>query len=665
MTDSDSGTRLQGLCEKLDRAVEALHRTSPFAKGIKQRPVLDLARRIMQQPGGVAAIYDRIGALEEAGIFHDSDWQNPDRLQPWMAANTIRQGEPDTTVLEALSELRLAAVARGALLHPGLSDEEAGHLLSQILALNLPLIFGQLNEAERVHLGGFAPAVHQLYQFLAGEIGLGEVLDRLINEIWRMLDQRPIEVDHVKEMITSVSVYLADPESGISANSSRGAERLISALYGPTRGCQEDPGFVIYTERLANMDAQALRQEALGFSRSMLDTGLVSPYHAVFLRYVLDQQPDLIGAALGLSSTGNDALHCYQHLVHNLIAEAVWPETAESVYGLSGLLERGILYNGPLAPALWRQIGLPLSEQAIRMLGVPATAEPSPRQHLLAGVLCVLGQPLGVGQGNNPTCQSARALSMWANNDPDYLLQILTWAARDDDVVMRFEGQLLSSRDLTRHTGLAVIQDVDPVSAVTVPHLDAIYQAMGVLCADRGEQDPHQWINPEFHGWWVGRGFAIAVDVPTGNLTNFSDFVKRFYGSYHPLYNGNQLVIHPQPAGIAVTDSAARFIGWHAISIQRVGLDPGGEMRVYFYNPNNDSGQHWGQDIQVSTNGCGERFGESSLPFPEFTSRLYIYHFDPREVVNNPAVPVEELEQVLTLAAESWAADRNAEQAWA
>ena len=664
MSQDDAEQRLRQLSERLDAAVETLARTSSFAKATRQTAVLELTRRLMQAPGGMELVYQRIGELEEAGVFADSDWEAPERLQPWMAANTIRQGSQGIIVLEALSELRLAAVARQELIHPRLSAEQAGYLLSQILALNLRLIFGQFNEAERVHLGAMAPMLHRLYEFLAGEIGFGEILEQLISEIWRMLDQRPIQVDHVKEMITSVSIYLADSENGVTGTAARGAERLISALYGPTRACQEDPGFAVYQERLHSMDPQALRQEALGFSRSMHDTGLVSPYHTVFLRLIVDSQPDLVGPALGLSSTGSDALQCYQDLAHELIREAVSPDTAQAVYGLAGLLERGILYEPPVAPALWRQIQLPLSEQAIVMLGGTPEGFPSPRRRLLAGALCMLGQPLGVGQGNNPTCQSARALSMWASNDPDYLLQILAWAARDDDVVLRFEGQLLSSSELTRYSGIAAIQDVDPVSAVTVPHLDAIYKAMGELCAARG-QDPHQWVNPEFHGWWVGRGFAIAVDVPTGNLVNYSDFVKRFYGCYHPIYNGNQLVIHPQPAGIAITDSSARFIGWHAISIQRVGLDPGGVTRVYFYNPNNDSGQDWGQEVRVSTTGNGERFGESSLPFPQFASRLYIFHYDPREMVESPPVPEDELYLVWELAAGSWAAERHPQAAWA
>lgn len=234
---------------------------------------------------------------------------------------------------------------------------------------------------------------------------------------------------------------------------------------------------------------------------------------------------------------------------------------------------------------------------------------------------------------------------------------MIAWAARDDDLVMHFEGQRLSSRELAAEIAAPSPMDVDTVSAVLVPHLDRIYTAMGELCAER-EDDPHRWINPEFHGWWVGRGFKLAVDLDSGQLKDYEEFVRYFYAYYHPLYNGNQPLIHPQPAGLAMTDSAARFVGWHAITILRVGLDQNGEMRTYFYNPNNDSGQDLGNGVQVSTEGVGERFGESSLPVIEFVSRLYIFHFDPLERAQPENVPEEAVNEVEMLARGSWAANR-------
>lgn len=654
-SEEEHATRLAQLIQQLDSVQERLAETRAFAKSTQVARVLDVLRRVMSVPGGIEQVYARIGALEEAGVFVDSDWAFPERLQPSISANTIRVGATHSILLECLSELRLAAVARGELEHAAISSEQAAHTLAQILALNLQLIFGHMTEAERLHLGNLATLVHDHYQFVAGQVGFGDIIQQLIDEIWRILSQRPVQADHVKEMITSVAVCLSQEENGVTSTP-RGTERLISALYGPTRGCQEDPGFVVYQQRLAAMDLPSLRNEALGFGRAMHDTGLVSSYHPVFLRFIREHHVELISEALGLSSTGYDALMCYSDLVYQLIDEAVFPETSQAIYGLAGILERGILYASPLAPALWRQINLELCSEAIGRLGGDIPGLPHPRVRLLAGILCVLGQPLGVGQGNNPTCQSARALSMWSSNDPDYLLQIVAWAARDNDVVMHFEGQAIHSKDLVSAT-LPLI-DVDPLSAVTVPHLDAIYVAMGRLCVGRPE-DPHRWINPEFHGWWVGHDFAIAVDVASGKLQQYSDFLRLFHAYYHPLYNGNNPVIHPQPAGIAVTDSASRFLGWHAISIVRVGLDPEGVMRVYFFNPNNDSGQNWGGGVLVSTEGCGERYGEASLAFPAFVSRLYIFHYDQRELPAVIDVPAEILDTVTQMALSSWASDRQ------
>lgn len=657
-TPDDTGQALERLTQRVDDACERLARTASFAKFTHAAQVLEATRRLLAHPDGVPALYQRIGALTEAGVFAGSDWEHPEQLQPTLAANTLKLARDQTLILECLSELRLVAIAEGTASHPTLDADTARRFLARVLALNLRLIFGPVGESERVHLGRNLPMVQRHQRFIAEQVGFGEVIEELIGEIWRILAQRPVVVGHVKEMITSVAVYLDSDEPGVPAARARGAERLISALYGPTRGCQEDPGLAVYQERLASMDETSLRNEALGLGRAMHDTGLVSPYHPVFLHFALEQSPELLPSALGLSSTGIDALGCYPELVHTLIRRAIWSETAQAVYGLAGLLERGILYSGPVAPALWRQIHLPLCAAARQRLvdRIPG-ASAAPEAFLLAGAISVLGQPRGLGQGNSPTCQSARALSMWSSNDPDYLLQIVAWAARDDDVVAHFEGQALSSAELLARYPEAPLEDIDPVSAVAVPHLDAIYHEMGRRCAGRGE-DPHRWVNPEFHGWWVGRGFSIAVDVATGALPDLRGFASRFYGCYHPGYNGNNPVIHPQPAGVAVTDSSGAFVGWHAITIERVSTDPDGVVRVYFFNPNNDSTQDWGNGVMVSTEGNGERHGESSLPFEQFLSRLYIFHYDPREEALDPPVPEEEISEVIALARNSWAAGR-------
>jgi hypothetical protein len=615
--------------------------------------VLEAARELMAAPGGLDALYVRVPTIEASGVFANSDWGQPAILKPALAVRTLRQGDPDYTAIEALSEIRLLAVAMGDYFHPGISAEQALNFLTQVMALNLDLLSGQMSEADRERPEALGSIVHSLYQYLLDRLGYESILESLVGEVQRLLAQRPVQTDSIKEMINQIATCLFDPD--IDTHGMHSAARLVSALFGPTRGCREDPGLEVYLRRLSTMDDTTLAEEATDFARAMHETGLVSPYHPLFLRHLRGLRDDLIPAALGLSMTGIDVLQCYSQLVHTLIDEAVFPETSQAVYGLAMLLERGALFSHPVASGLWRQITLKLSaETSAKLAEIFGEAQP-PRVFLLAGVLSLLGQPLGVGQGNNPTCQSVIGISMWADNDADYLLQLVAWAARDDEILHRFEGDRVSSWGLGAGLAKEPPLDVDPVSLLLVPHLDRIYIEMGRLCGER-DDDLHRWINPEFYGWWVGHGFRVVVDVQTGRIEDYATFLREFYACYHPYYNGNLPVIHPQPAGIAVTDSAARLVGRHAITILRVALDSSGEMRVYFFNPNNDSGQDWGQGIHCATQGNGERHGEASLPFAEFASRAYVFHYDPLELGDIQAVPEEEVARVIELGRTSWAA---------
>jgi hypothetical protein len=618
--------------------------------------VLDIAARVLGQPGGVSALYARAGALDAAGLFAGSDWDSPATLLPQLVGLTLDSPDRVTVALEITSLLRMLAIATGEATHEGLHAEPARHYLTQVLALNLRHFFGASSEASRAT--GWEDVKRSVLRFVAERIGLRDVLGVLVEEIWRILEQRPVQVAPVKDMIAQISIAMA--EQGAEPGQERlGAERLVGALFGPTIASQDDPGIGAFLERLEGFDEHALMREATGFARAMHDTGLVSDYHAAFLTWLAAREgPSLVPEALGLGQTGLDCWRRYMPLVRRLIGAAVTPFTPQAVYGLSLVLDRGVLHYAPIEPALAGQIAAELHPEAAQRLRLAYGEAVSAETHLLAGLLEVIGQPFGVGQGANPTCQSARAIAMWALNDPDYLLHLVRQASEMDAVTMHFEGQPIASSELPPGLSAGAPIDADPVSVLLVPHLDRIYAEMGRLCAPRGG-DPHRWINPEFHGWWVARDCIVAVDVATGLLADYEAFVARFCRGYHPAYNDARPVIHPQPAGIAVTDASARFVGWHAISILRVDTDQHGVVRVYFYNPNNDSGQDWGAGVVVSTSGCGERYGEASLPFEEFVSRLYLFHDDPLTAARVPrVVPEEFIASIRDRATQSWAADR-------
>lgn len=652
----DDQTTVPAAIASLDAAIERLAVANGASGVTPVFEVLEPARALMFDDSGMDALYARIPALEAAGFFRGSDWDHPQTLVPSLAVRTVRHGEPVATLVESLSQIRLLAVAHGDFHHPSISAEHAHHFLAQVMAMNLDLVVGDLQEGDRLRPDRLGYAVQRLYHYLLRHLGYENLLEHLVAEVWRVLAQRPVQVDGVKHMVTQIAACLHAPDATIGEVGDD-ALRLIHAVFSPTEGCREDPGFDVYAERLAAMDDATLLQEAIAFAQAMHGTGLVSPYMPGFIRYLRTRWNALIPTALGLSYTGADAFHCYPALIHTLIDEALFAETSQAVYGLAMMLERGILYAPPVAPSLWRQVRLTLCDAAAaKIVSVFGNRLP-PESFLLADVLNVLGHPLGVGQGNYPTCQSTRALSMWAYSAPADLLRILAWAARDDEIVMRFEGDNISSRALGSGLASEPPVDVDAVSLLTVPHLDRIYFEMGRRSAGRGE-DPHKWVNAEFHGEQVAHGFRIAVDVFTGGLKDFEGFIRDFYAAYHPYYNGNIPVINPQPAGIAVTDSAARFLGWHAITIQRLALDSSGVMRVYFFNPNNDSGQNWGQGIITSTHGNGERYGEASLPVSQFVSRLYVFHYDPLEIGDPASVPADDVQAVMRLAQDSWASGR-------
>lgn len=645
------------LSQSFERATAKLHQARAIAKGPYRDQVLDVCCRLLGDPGGRAFLYERAGLLEDAGLFAGTDWADPAVLSPGLVATTLQRSDARTAVLEMVSQIRLLAVANGDVHHAGIVPDQASHFLTQVLALNLNRFLASGGEAERSRGDAIGALVDQQFVYLKDNVGLDDVLGRLIDEIWRILTQRPIQVNQVKAMIVQIAVAMHDASTE-TRDTALGADRLVSAAFGPTNGSREDPGLDAYAQRLADMDVATLQQEAIGFARAMHDTGLVSDYHAVFLRWLVEQEEaQLLPAALGLSNTGIDCLRCYEDLIHHLIRLAVWPATSQTVYGLALMLERGVLYVPPVGPALWRQSSMAICAATGGRLEAAFGNSVAPNAILLAGAINLLGMPLGVGQGNNPTCQSARALSMWSYSDPDYLLYLVAQVAAFDNIVMTFEGEPIDGASARAVQGPQMLLDVDPVSVVLVPLLNGVYEEMGRRCAGRGE-DPHRWINREFHGWWVGGEFNIAVDVTDGALVGLQRFLEGFWCAYHPLFNGNQPVIHPQPAGVAVTDSAGRFVGWHAITILRVALDQAQVMRVYFFNPNNDSGQNWGNGVTVSTHGHAERNGESSLTFVDFASRLYIFHSDPLQRSGPGELPNDEIAIAMEMARESWGAER-------
>ena len=275
----------------------------------------------------------------------------------------------------------------------------------------------------------------------------------------------------------------------------------------------------------------------------------------------------------------------------------------------------------------------------------------TPKALLVSGALSVLGQPLGVSQGQNQTCQSARGISLWSQRDPVFLLESLAAVASEDSLTLRFEDAKLRSDALKSHR-VGVIGGLDPVSAVLTPHLDRLYAQIMKRASGRSS-DAHRWANPGLYGSWVPGGFTSCFTGSARTVLDHGDFVRSFYGTFHPDFNGGHQPVYPNPVGIVVTDARGRLLGLHAVSLLRVARDPQGKVRVYFFNPNGEDRQNWGQGIRTQVSGFGERPGETSLPFADLATRIYAFHHT-LPAADKATIPQDRVSSVTKRAQESW-----------
>lgn len=606
------------------------------------------ARALLESDAGTQALAERAPALMPSGFFEGTPWKDPLRLQPRLVAGGLL-GEPPHPTMEALNALRMLAVATGEAEEPGLRREEAGVFLERIIALNLDFVFPRETEASRGRHPERFERAGRLFHLILERLPGADFLDLVIQEIDEICVQRRIWTGPVRKMIRLASRLPGAPESGDDR-----LERYVEAVLGPSPMSRRFRKAREYRDGLAKVDDATLEEEVRAMAGSLRGTGLACEQHAVLLRHLARTHPEKIANALGLDEVGRQELERHTDRVTDLVTAAVHPGTAQTAYGLARLLERGLLSQDAAADGLRTLAELPLhADVEAKLLD---TREPgdglAANAILLSGAIRTLGQPLGVGQGRNPTCQAARAISLWAQHRPGYLLGVLQSAARDDDVHVFFGDGELHSRDLAGGVAWSIDPALDPVSLVLVPHLDRLYDEMMRRVAHLGG-DGHRWVNPGLYGRTVATGYATCFDTTTWQVRDYADFLRRFYATHHPDLRRAPLT-YPNPVGILVTTVHADLLGLHAVTVQRVEAGPDGETRVYFYNPNDEGRQDWGQDIRPSIRDEGEQEGECSLPFEAFASRLYAFHYDPFQEGDAFAAPDDALQRIEALARDSW-----------
>ena len=355
-------------------------------------------------------MFERAHRFDDVGLFIGGPWLDANKLQPPLVGGSLK-AQGVYPIVEILSDLRVLAIAMGTAKHAEMSFEEATGFLQEVMALNLEFVFPGETEQERMEGGPHRESSLRLFRLLTEKLGLAFIREHVVAELQQIIAQRPIMTGRVRTMIR-MAARTPGPEGGDDV--SNALHELTEAIDGPSPLCKQAKTLAEYRKLLHECDEGQLRQEAEQFAATVDNTGLVAPQHAVLLRYLANKHPDMIPTALSLNDFGVAEYEGQAEFARQLIKVAIFPTTAQCIFGFSRMLERGLLSRQEVNVGLERLVDLDLQPdirrsllaQRIRHDGVTANSI------LLAGVLSVLGQPLGVGQGRNPTCQAARGISL-------------------------------------------------------------------------------------------------------------------------------------------------------------------------------------------------------------------------------------------------------------
>lgn len=654
-TDTAEERELAARFGNFEQSLQEFLAAGDIVKRDKAQKLSSQIHLLARTPSGLKHLYDRSLLLESNGFFNGTPWQDTSVLVPGLIKGTLQAGHPNSSY-EVISDLRILARLNKFDDLPDDERELLNSYLEEAVVHNLEFAFRELSEESRLLMPkAEVQKAFSLFEFLLKNISFERIKSKIAEELEMLCAQRLIVTVEVRKLIELVADQLEldsnDPVDNV-------LQFFVNALYSPSALTADGPPPAVYDKKLRGQSKVVLEREAQRLGYYLGKTGLSNPYLAVLLRYLAENHPQLIPTALALRKSGMVEWERHQEFILKIIKETVMVGNHYCLYGLSRVLEKN-LFSRRVVRISYQNLRLVNIHPNVQKRILKSMLEPqtdvTAKQYLMGAVLRILGQPLGIRQGNNATCQSARGISLWCQHAPAKLINMIITVCSRNNLVMHFENQELESLKLAKGLVDKLDYQLDAVSVVLVPHLDKIYSEMMRRASGRGE-DPHKWVNSAFYGHWVQMGFAGAYDYLTGSIRDFKGFIRRQYLALHPEYNGGNGIVYPSPVGIFITSSAGKMVGFHAISILRVKKSPEeGIHRIYFLNPNSEGRQDWGQGIKPSVYGHGEMPGESSLPFEELAARIYAFHYNPLTMNNEaPEIPEKLIDKVYALARESW-----------
>lgn len=648
---------LDQLEDRLTHSLKAFQDAPSFTRDDKRKRLISQVDLLCRNENGVELLYHYMPELDAAGLFTGTVWEDPNQLVPGLVKGTLLAGPPTSTV-EVLNEIRILNISEGRIQHPNFSAVQAKQFLHQIMVASFELAFEDFNQPgwSNRYSEGELKKIGMLFRLIKQHLDLREIKPVLLEEIEVIIAHRPVVVTRIKRMLKVIDQEM---ELDLSQESDRKLQHYIHTLYRPSslaRKYQVPDQYEVALEQLSTED---LAEECRELGQSMFDTGLVSDHQLTLLHFVLKHHSAMVPDVLALDAHGRADYERHENFVAQVIRDFIVPGNKQAVYGIARVLQRNILSQKTAWHAINRFVKIEVHPDVKKRLeqGDLSSHKLTPMQSLIGGTLCVLGLPLGVRQGNNPTCQSARGISMWSRHAPAKLINMLIDAATSNNLVFRYEGDQIQSVNVIEGLTQQFDFQLDPVSITLVPLLDKVYNEMMKRASLKHfGKDPHSSVNAAFYGHWIQTGFRSVYNAALHAIEKYDEFVRIFYASFHPDYNGGHHLIYPVPTGIFITNASAQMLGYHAISLLRIEQAPDSEeWRAYFFNPNSQGKQDWGQGIEPTVWGNGERHGESSLPVNEFVSRVYAYHFNELRLEDKHLkIPAATVAGITKLSKESW-----------
>lgn len=643
-----------------DRSFQELKEATSLTRKEKAQKLATQIEMMARTKRGLTYLYDQIDDLLEADFFAETPWKDASKLVPSLVKGTLRAGGA-TTCYEIVSDLRMLAVARKKITIQNISPDDATKYLEEVIVNNLEFVFNELTEESREMMSKQdITKVQNLFDFLIDHSGFDSVKDRLAEEIKQICAQRPVVTRKVRRLIHLVK-YQVDITPDTPAD--KLLRFYVDAVYHPSTHAAKCASAEEYQQLITKLSKDDLHKEAEEMAHFMKDTGLCTSFMSVLFLHGIEHDSTIIPKLLGLSENGKAEWLSYKETITRLMREIAGIHIYQCLYGLARMLEKNLFSRRAVRSGLnnLRLASIhPHAETRIMKSVVKPHSDVSAKQYLMSSIIRILGQPLGVGQGNNATCQSARGMSMWSQHSPAKLISMIITVATQNNLHYMFENRDLESIKLGKGLVDKLDYNLDAVSVILVPHLDKIYNEMMKMASGRTD-DPHKWVNPAMYGHWIQLGFASCYNYLFQSIHDYKGFLRIFFAAYHTKYNSGRKIVYPNPVGIFITTNKGAMVGFHAVSLLRVKWDEHSqEVRAYFLNPNNEGRQDWGQGIQPTVYGHGEKAGESSLPFYQFAARIYAYHFNKLEVKQRISdVPEQEIDRVDKLARESWGRSYN------